>query len=202
MRRVAAELGVGTMSLYRHVGSKDDLVTQMADLVFSEATLPVPGPAGWRAKLELVARHQWNLCWKHLWLPQAVSFTRPSLAPHMLVHTEWTLAALDGLGLSPQARLQEAISLHSLVISSALSAAAEVEAEQESGVTLARWLDGQEARLDELFATGDFPLLAMAQGQSAPDLDALFEYGLGRHLDGFAALIETMRQSVATESGT
>jgi hypothetical protein len=42
----------------------------------------------------------------------------------------------------------------------------------------------------------------MAQGQSAPDLDALFEYGLGRHLDGFAALIETMRQSVATESGT
>src|SRR5262245_30686071 len=31
MRRLAAELGVGPMSLYRHVANKDELVTQMAD---------------------------------------------------------------------------------------------------------------------------------------------------------------------------
>ena len=93
MRRLAAELGVGPMSLYRHVATKDELVTQMADEAFGEPELPVPGPPGWRAKLELISRRQWALCRQHLWLPRAVSFTRPLLVPNMMAHTEWTLGA-------------------------------------------------------------------------------------------------------------
>ncbi|APS19971.1 GntR family transcriptional regulator [Streptomyces sp. Tue 6075] len=189
MRRVAAELEVGPMSLYRHIANKDDLVTQMADLVFGEAELPSPGPAGWRAKLELVARRQWALCCRHLWLPQAVSFTRPSLAPNMMVHTEWILRALDGLGLPLRTRMQEALALHSLVLHVALSTANEAEATQETGVTLARWLQAQQTRTEELFASGRFPLLAQVHEESAPDLDELFEYSLARHLDGFAILV-------------
>lgn len=189
MRRIAAELGVGPMSLYRHIANKDDLVTQMADLVFGEAELPDPGPPGWRAKLELVARRQWTLFWRHLWLPGAVSFTRPSLAPNMMQHTEWTLRALDGLGLSLRIRMQEALALHSLVLNVALATADEVEAEQETGVTLARWLQTQQIRTEELFASGRFPLLAQVHEEMAPDLDELFEYSLGRHLDGFAMLV-------------
>ncbi|MFF8961590.1 GntR family transcriptional regulator [Streptomyces globisporus] len=189
MRRVAAELEVGPMSLYRHIANKDDLVSQMADLVFGEAELPSPGPAGWRAKLELVARRQWALCCRHLWLPQAVSFTRPSLAPNMMVHTEWILRALDGLGLPLRTRMQEALALHSLVLHVALSTANEAEAAQETGVTLARWLQAQQTRTEELFASGRFPLLAQVHEESAPDLDELFEYSLARHLDGFAILV-------------
>ncbi|OZM72760.1 GntR family transcriptional regulator [Amycolatopsis antarctica] len=189
MRRVAAELGVGAMSLYRHIANKDDLVTQMADLVFGETELPDPGPEGWRAKLELVARRQWALFWRHLWLSKAVSFTRPSFAPNMMVHTEWTLRALDGLDLSLRTRMQEALTLHSLVLNAALSTADEVEAEQETGVTLARWLQAQQARTEDLFASGQFPLLAKVHEETAPDLDELFEYSLARHLDGFAVLV-------------
>ncbi|TCK21100.1 TetR/AcrR family transcriptional regulator C-terminal domain-containing protein [Pseudonocardia endophytica] len=188
MRRVAAELGVGPMSLYRHIANKDDLVMQMADLVFGDAELPCPGPAGWRAKLELVARRQWALFWRHLWLAKAVSFTRPSLAPNMMEHTEWTLRALDGLGLSLRTRMQEAMALHSLVLNVALSTADEVEAEQETGVTLARWLQAQRERTEELFASGRFPLLAKVHQEITPDLDELFEYSLARHLDGFAVM--------------
>jgi DNA-binding transcriptional regulator YhcF (GntR family) len=189
MRRIAAELGVGTMSLYRHVTNKDDLVSQMADLVFGEEELPDPGPDGWRAKLELVARRQWSLCWRHLWLPKAISFTRPSLAPNMMVYTEWTLQALDGLDLPLRTRMQEALALHSLVINAALSTADEMEAEQETGVTLARWLQSQRARTDELLASGRFPILARVHEEITPDLDELFEYSLARHLDGFAVLV-------------
>lgn len=189
MRRVAAELDVGPMSLYRHVASKDELVTQMADAVFGEPELPAPGPAGWRAELELIARLQWALCRRHLWLPRAVSFTRPSLAPHMMEHTEWTLRALDGLGLSVSTRMYEALALHSLVVTVALSMSDEFEAEQETGVTLARWLTAQRTRADELFADERFPLLAEAHQQTVPDLDELFEYSLTRHLDGFAVLV-------------
>lgn len=189
MRRLAAELGVGPMSLYRHVENKDELVAQMADVVFGEADLPVEGPPGWRAKLELIARRQWRLCRRHLWLPRAVSFTRPLLVPNMMAQTEWVLRALDGLGLPIGTLVREALTLHALVITAALPLADEVEAEQETGVPLDRWWLAQRARADELLAGGQFPLLATIPQGVASDLDQLFEYGLARHLDGFAALL-------------
>jgi DNA-binding transcriptional regulator YhcF (GntR family) len=190
MRRLAADLGVGPMSLYRHVANKDELVTQMADEAFGEAELPAEGPDGWRAKLELIAHRQWELCRRHLWLPRAVSFTRPALVPAMMAHTEWTLRALDGLGLPMATRTREALTLHGLVITVALSLAAEVESEQETGVTLDGWRLAQRRRADQLLDSGRFPLLATIPAETASDLNGLFEYGLARHLDGFAALIE------------
>ncbi|MER6947511.1 GntR family transcriptional regulator [Nonomuraea sp. NPDC000554] len=190
MRRLAAELGVGPMSLYRHVANKDELVTQMVDEVFGEPELPIPGPDGWRAKLELICRRQWELCRRHLWLPRAVSFVRPLLVPNVMAHTEWTLRALDGLGLPMTTQIREALTLHALVVTVALSMADEVEAEQETGVTLDRWWLTQRKRADELLDSGRFPLLATIPEEAVSDLDGLFEYSLARHLDGFAALVE------------
>jgi len=189
MRRLAADLGVGPMSLYRHVENKDELVTLMTEEVFGESELPIPGPDGWRAKLELISRRQWELCRRHLWLPRAVSFTRPLLVPTMMAHTEWTLRAIDGLGLPMSTRIREALTLHSLVLTAAMSMADEVEAEQETGVTLDRWWLTQQKRADELLQSGRFPLLATVAGAEVSDADGLFEYGLARHLDGFAALV-------------
>jgi DNA-binding transcriptional regulator YhcF (GntR family) len=195
MRRLAAELGVGPMSLYRHVETKDELVAQMADEVFGESGLPAEVPRRWRAGLELIARRQWHLCRRHLWLPRAVSFTRPLLVPNMMAQTEWVLRALDGLGLPMATRVREALTLHALVIATALPMADEVEAEQETGVPLDRWWQAQRARADELLDSGDFPLLATIPQDAASDLDELFEYGLARHLDGFAALVADQARS-------
>ncbi|WP_440086485.1 TetR/AcrR family transcriptional regulator [Streptosporangium sp. LJ11] len=133
MRRFAAEFGVGPMSLYRHVASKEELVTQMTDEVFGEPELPVPGPDGWRAKLELISRLQWEPCRRHLWLPRAVSLVRPSLAPNVMEHTEWTLRALDGLGLPMTTRIREALTLPALVLSVALSMADESRRSRRPG---------------------------------------------------------------------
>jgi len=189
MRRLAADLGVGPMSLYRHVANKDELVTQMADEVFGECEPPVPGPDGWRAKLELISRQQWELCLRHLWLPRAVSFTRPALVPNMMAHSEWTLRALDGLGLPMTTRIREALTLHGLVVTAAVSMAAEVESEQETGVTLDGWWLAQRRRADQLLESGRFPLLATIPAETTSDLGGLFEYSLARHLDGFAVLV-------------
>ena len=50
MRRVAAELSVATMSLYRHVHGKEDLLRLMTDAVFARYPLPsTPGRRGSRA---------------------------------------------------------------------------------------------------------------------------------------------------------
>ncbi|MDX3005220.1 TetR/AcrR family transcriptional regulator C-terminal domain-containing protein [Kribbella solani] len=189
MRRVAVELGVGTMSLYRHVQSKDELLTEMVDAVFGEYELPDPGPAGWRPKLELIARRQWELCRRHLWLAATVSFTRPLLVPNLTAQTEWTLRAIDGLGLPTEVCVREALSLHGLVIAAARAMADEVEAEQETGVSLDRWWLDKQRRADALLADGRFPLLAAVPGDAVADLSELFEYSLARHLDGVEVLV-------------
>ena len=190
MRRLANELGVGPMSLYRHVANKDDLVMLMADAVFGEQHPPDPGPDGWRTKLELVSRLQWDLCRRHLWLPKAISFTRPLLAPNAMTHTEWTLRALDGLGLPPATRTREAITLPALVMTIALSMAAEADADQDSGMTFDQWWRSKEDQTTELFNSGRFPLLATIPQQIITDHDGLFEYSLARHLDGLAVLVD------------
>lgn len=193
MRRVAVELGVGAMSLYRHVAGKDELVTEMVDAVFGEYELPEPGPDGWRAKLELIAWLQWELCRRHLWLPAAVSFTRPLLVPNLTAQTEWTMRAIDGLGLPMAVCIREALTLHGLVITAARAMADEIEAEQETGVSLDRWRLDKRRRSEELLATGRFPLLAAVPEDAVSDLGALFEYGLARHLDGFEVLVSRSR---------
>ena len=40
MRRIAAQLGAGTMSLYRYISTKDDLVTLMDDALMGESLVP------------------------------------------------------------------------------------------------------------------------------------------------------------------
>src|SRR5918998_677812 len=49
MRRIAAELGIPTMTLYQHVAGKDELVTLMIDRAFGEEPLPARPAPDWRA---------------------------------------------------------------------------------------------------------------------------------------------------------
>lgn len=192
MRRLSTELGVGTMSLYRHVANKDELVRLMADAAFAESHLPDPGPTGWRPKLELVARTEWELYARHPWLPRVISFTRPLLVPNAMAHTEWALAALDGVGLRPDDMWKETIALAAYVCSIALAVSAESEAEQDSGLTTAQWWAATAAKTYALLGSGRFPTLARLSEQADPFTDglaAVFEYGLARHLDGLAVLI-------------
>ena len=51
MPRVAASLGVGTMSLYRHVDDKDDLVNAVAVQVLSGVRVPDGDPNDWEGRV-------------------------------------------------------------------------------------------------------------------------------------------------------
>ena len=77
MRRVATEIGVATMSLYRHIADKDDLMLKMTDAAFGECRIPAHPPEGWRDQLELAARTLWAMFQRHPWLAPALSVTRP-----------------------------------------------------------------------------------------------------------------------------
>jgi hypothetical protein len=158
--------------------------------------LPEPGPSGWRAKLELVSRVQWNAYRAHPWLPELISMTRPVLVPEAMAHTEWTLQALAGLPLTRAERLREALTLPALVRGLAASVAAETRAERETGQNNDEWWATLGGEVRALLGSGRFPHLAAVQDQTPEDMDALLEHALARHLDGLE-----MRLRGATSSG-
>ncbi|WP_327175412.1 TetR/AcrR family transcriptional regulator C-terminal domain-containing protein [Streptomyces sp. NBC_01335] len=191
MRRVANELGAATMSLYRHVTDKDDLLTQMMDAACAEWRFPADPPAGWRARLELAARLLWETFRRHPWLAPALSVTRPQLLAGALPFTEWVLRALDGRGLDGQTHFTLHIALFNYVRGTAINIEPEVVAEEFTGLTSDEWMDTQESQLREAFSAGAFPTLERITAAGYDfDLDMLFEFGLQRLLDGFATLID------------
>jgi len=191
LRRVAAELDVATMSLYRHVGGKDELVLLMSERVFAEDELPEPAPPGWRARLELVARLQWAIHRRHPWLVQVMSLTRPRPAPNAMAHTEWALRAVDGLGLDPVTMLYIHITTFGYVRGMAVNFELEAEAEQDTGITDEQWMESQGSALTTILASGSFPMMARltARLDFDFDLDTMFEFGLNCVLDGIGVLI-------------
>ncbi|KUL48355.1 GntR family transcriptional regulator [Streptomyces sp. NRRL F-4489] len=191
MRRVAADLGVATMSLYRHVADKDDLVTRMMDSVMAEHPLPAEPPADWRAAIEVAARQLWALFRRHPWLAPALSVTRPQLISSALPYSEWMLTTLHAHGLDLHTAFTAHLTLFNYTRGIAVNLEAEREAEAHSGLDSEEWMDTQEPALLEILAAGRFPALSrLAAAGYDFDLDALFEFGLQRLLDGLAALIE------------
>ncbi|MCO1658947.1 GntR family transcriptional regulator [Pseudonocardia humida] len=187
MRRLAAELGVGPMSLYRHLSGREELEHLLVRAVFRAHPLPDPGPPGWRARLELVCRLEWAAFRRHPWLPELVSLTRPLLVPEVMAHTEWMLQALDGLALTSTEKAREVLALPALVRGIALSAAAEVRAERETGVANDEWWTVLDDEVQARMSSGRFPRLAALPMEPAQDFDRLLEHSLTRHLDGLAA---------------
>lgn len=193
MRRVAAELGVGVMSLYRHVQDREELVRNMAGDVFAGRPLPEPPPAGWRACLELAARTQWELYGRHPWLAAVVSFTRPPLVPAMMAHTAWTVRALRGHGLSPADLTREAITLPAFVRGVAISRTEEAAAARATGQSLEAWWASRAETMIETLGTAALSDLVHLDQEPSADFEALFEYGLARHLDGLSVLLRRSR---------
>ena len=192
MRRVAADLGLATMSLYRYVQSKDELVVLMIDMVFTEYPPQEPPPVGWRAQLGQLARLQWRICKEHPWLARATSFTRPQLAPGGMAHTEWAMRAVAGLGVDPATSLYVVLTLIAFTLGTAANLESEAEAEQATGVTSSEWMEQQEESFEGITGSGRFPHLRALADEPGFDmeLDTLFEFGLERVLDGLAMFLE------------
>jgi DNA-binding transcriptional regulator YhcF (GntR family) len=198
MRRLAATLGVAPMSLYRHVAGRDALEVLLVREVLRAHPLPEPGPPGWRAKLELVSRVQWQAYRAHPWLPELISVTRPMLVPEAMAHTEWTLRALADLPLSEAERLREALALPAMVRGLAANLTAEAQAERETGQDVGEWWATLDGQVRALLRSGRFPQLAAVHGRQLDDLDAVLEHALARYLDGLEL---RLRRAGATTSG-
>ena len=65
MRALAQRCGVATMTLYRHVRTKEDLLGALTDRVLAELELPAPGTLTWQEQLATVFRSVHDLLLEH-----------------------------------------------------------------------------------------------------------------------------------------
>src|SRR5258708_2715 len=65
MRALAQRCGVATMTLYRHVRTKEDLLGALTDRVLSELELPTPGTLPWPEQIATVFRSVHDLLLEH-----------------------------------------------------------------------------------------------------------------------------------------
>lgn len=197
MRRVAKQLEVGTMSLYRYVPDKDGLLDLMFDAACGEGTRSVEDiPGGWRAKLEWSARETWRLYRRHPWMLQA-SASRPAMGPNVLIGYEAELAMIADIGLTAREMVAVTNLVDSYVRGVAHAGAVAATVERESGLTDEQWWAAMEPVLTDVADWESFPVNAQVTEAGGYDKDGTmpfgdfsFEFGLQRILDGIEALVE------------
>jgi AcrR family transcriptional regulator len=98
MRALGERLGVEAMTLYYHVGRKDDLVGAMVDVVVAAFELPEAG-ADWKAELRRSALSAHDVLLRHRWAASLV-LSGPAPSPARLRHMNALLGCLRGAGFT------------------------------------------------------------------------------------------------------
>jgi AcrR family transcriptional regulator len=185
MRRIAQQLGAGTMSLYWHVRDKDELIELMRDEVAGEHT---PQPSGdWRSDLARFARDTRATFLRHPWLA-SVAFGTPPIGPNSLRQDELTMAAMSSLGVDLQTQGAVSGAVYFFVIGFVLRELAQEQVQQRTGMTVEQWRASVAPYIQQQLASGRYPNLqrAVSSGTSL-DNDAAFEFILEFLLDAIAA---------------
>ncbi len=203
MRRIAARLGIGAMTLYGYVADRDALLAHMINDVAAEMAPPEEPSGSWRTDLELVARRFRDVCRRHPWLPSQLGTMPFLIAPRLLAPAEVVLAALEPAGIDLQTAGAVLRLLNNYVVGTTLREAADSPAADSS----AGYRPAMTAYLQQLAATGRYPLmsklgLTVLEG-SVLDADQSFDVGLRCLLDGISALItQHAASSDAGQPGT
>lgn len=196
MSRVAQRLGFTTMSLYRHVSGKDELLLRMEDAAIGAPPADPDPAAGWRAGIQRWARDHLAVLHRHPWLLQ-LPISGPPVAPNNLSWLENALRVLRGTGLDPGEKIgvimlvsgyvrTEAQLSRDLLAAEAAATAAAVDSgvkPMSYGRMLARVIDAE--RFPALLEVVESGVLDGPEGYSEED----FAFGLGRLLDGVEVLI-------------
>jgi len=189
MARLAERLGSATMSLYRHVSNKDELLVFMMDAAPGEPpTLPA---GGWRAATEAWTRALRGVYYAHPWILQVIA-GRPPLEPGQLAWLDRGLSAFADTDLDHGDRFEAVMTLLYYV-------RGEAQVMTAAYVPDAGGDPDEYGRLIAQFVRPDrFPALAAASDAgifrapaAEPDPLESFDFGLTRILDGIERLIRS-----------
>ena len=193
MRRIATELGAGTMTLYHYVRTKDELLSLVVDSMMGEVVIPStePIPTDWRVALTMVAERTRAALERHPWILDMTA--DPAVGPNSVRHFDQTLQTVASLPLSLAERFDIVRAVDEYVFGYCL---------QHRG-TEERSADDQMVEyVNGLVATGDYPQLAaiaeeygLEEGWRQIELHERdpdrFARNLARLLDGIALSLGT-----------
>ncbi|MGW0410630.1 TetR/AcrR family transcriptional regulator C-terminal domain-containing protein [Streptomyces collinus] len=180
MRKVAAQVGAGAMSLYSYAPDKETLLELMVDHVSGELPTTNTLTGDWRADLRTIAHLQRAHMLRHPWLPAALAVRRIP-GPNTLAFLERALAVLRPTGLDGAAKLEVFAQLTAFVAGHVAHEIARTAASQSPDRAAA------EARyLAAVAADGCHPELAEALAAPGRPLtpEATFTRFLNRLIDG------------------
>ena len=200
MRRVAARLRAGTMTLYYYVRTKDDLVALMDDLLMEQVLVPVAEfSKGWREAISAIARRTRAVFMRHPWA--LVSLRSAPPGPQAIEHFEQCLTALADAPLATADKLVLLGCVDDLAFGSALRSETAERREQINRTT--ERAIGKFG--EQLLATGRFPqtaaVFADLSGRQSAALfasaaaDERFEMSLAAVLDRLDPAVAPRRSS-------
>jgi AcrR family transcriptional regulator len=175
MRRLAEELGMGTMALYRYFPSKNDLMDAAIEVAAPEVELPEPGAAPWKDQLAGLARALFQAGLRHPSVARE-RFDRPLQTPGAMRVTDRAIALLLEAGLSKRDAVAsfKALLVHTLGAAAFAASEARPEVRQKASERHA------SASAEEV------PAMAAVASEFTAALggDQAFELGLAALLDG------------------
>lgn len=201
MAKVAARLNSAPMSLYRHVGSKDELLSHLQDAAPGVPPAELADIEDWRTGLRQWTEVQISRTIARPWVLEIATGT-PPLMPNMLSWMETAMRMLVGQPLAGSEKLAllttltgQARSQASMLVNLRRSYAELGIRPEDEGPRYQRGLalitaGGRYPILHEMTAGGEF--FALPPGVPEEDADAYFwGFALERILDGVASLIDS-----------
>jgi AcrR family transcriptional regulator len=195
MRRVAAELGSGTMSLYRYISTKAELAALMDDALMGETVVPDEDlPGDWRGALTMLAYRTRAVYLRHPWAMQALqgeggASRGAPMGPNGLRHFEQSMATLASAPFDTRGKLDLLTIVDDYVFGHVLRAAelqvrSRTEPDPAEVAAIMKFVEAQlsSGRFPHLAALADDPA-----GRSVADpgrLEQRFELGLQALIDG------------------
>lgn len=198
MRRLAAELDVGTMTLYYYVRTKEDLMVLMDDALMGEVLIP-PGelPRRWRPALAMIARRSRAVLLRHPWSIRQLEGRGARFGPNGLRHGEQSLAAVADAPLDLEGRFALISTVDDYVFGSVLRWA---DPTFGAGAEAAANLKNMIEFVAEQIATGEYPeFAAMLGDEPLPVVFARVQRWLNheqRFDDGLEALLDGLELQI------
>lgn len=181
LRVVADRAGIPVHRLYRQIRNHGDLLSAMAEHVIDtyrprDTTLP-DDP---RARLEQLAHEEWAMYRAHPWLLAILATDRPPTGPAVFAMVDRVVSVLTDVGFDP-AQAYRAY----LVVSGYIQGMALLIGRKTADIDHRTWRSATRLRLEHTGRLQRRPWLTAAmQTDPDTDLDAWFEFGLRRMLDG------------------
>ncbi len=186
MRRLAAELGVGAMSLYTYVPGREELFELMIDRAWADRG-HADRSIGWRRQVEQIADQAWAMYRRHGWLVSA-NLARLPLGPHVLDAQEdlYRAVTLSGLAEPDVVRVAGAVEAH--VFGAARGAIVDTRQASATGVSADAYWESRSSFWGTYYSAERFPTMTAIweSGAFEQPLDprADMEFGLRMLLDG------------------